>query len=245
MTSLRSLAISLLIIPLIAMAQSAPLDLADRALVTEFQANNGNVLCSPKDSSLKEMRALFDPFIKGIDLANQASYPALAVAVYTAFPCPFSPLRPELRPSAKEDFVGSWLFPDTSVRLRHGPKSPAWKETSGMPTIKCEGVAFYDSGEYRVAQIRGQFACPTEKDMQAMRSMPKVSSWAVLPNGRVKISRTDVPAQFEEWEIYTVQTPFEVSSFKFAVGDLVAYLRRQPGNEINATSTFRHLQPLK
>ncbi|MCX7257130.1 MAG: hypothetical protein NTZ64_10445 [Polaromonas sp.] len=245
MSNLRHLAIFLVALPIFAMAQDATLDLADRTLISQFQANNADVLCSSKNSSLKEMRALLDPFIKGIDVANQASYPALAVAVYTAFPCPFSPLRPELRLSVKEDFIGNWLFPDTSMRLRHGPKSPAWRQTPGMPPIKCEGISFYDSGDYRVAQIRGDFSCPTENDMQAIRSLPKVSSWSVLPNGRVKISRTDVPAQFEEWEIYAVQVPFELFSIKFAVGDLVAYLRRQPGNEINAASTFRHLQKLK
>ena len=114
-----------------------------------------------------------------------------------------------------------------------------------MPAIKCEAVAFNESGEYRVAQIRGQSACPTEKDMQAMRALPKVQAWAILPNGRVKITRTDVPTQFEEWEVYAVQAPFEFFSIKFAVGDLVAYLRRYPGNEINAATTFRHFQPLK
>ncbi|MDD5241448.1 MAG: hypothetical protein PHG47_06975 [Sulfuricella sp.] len=245
MLSFRSAVIALALFTFTAIAQSASPDLANDALVSTFQRDSGNVLCSPKNATLKEMRALLDPYIKDIDLANPNSYPALAVAVYTAFPCPFSPLRPELRPAAKEDLIGSWLFPDASLRLRHGPKSPAWRETPGMPYIKCEGLTFHETGEYRVAQIRGQLACPTEIDMQAMRSLPKVSSWILLPNGRVKIARTDVPTQTEEWEVYAVQTPFEFFSIKFAVGDLVVYLRRHLGNEINAATTFRHLQPLK
>jgi hypothetical protein len=81
--------------------------------------------------------------------------------------------------------------------------------------------------------------------MQAMRGLPRVQSWSILSNGRIKISRTDVPTQFEEWEIYAVQSSFEFFAIKFAVGDLVAYLRRHPGNEINAATTFRHFQPLK
>jgi hypothetical protein len=241
----RLLSIALTLFPIIVMAQGTPPDLAESALISTFQRDSGNVLCAQKNSSLKEMRTLFEPYIKNIDLGDQASYSALAVAVYTAFPCPFSPIRTELRPSTREDLIRSWLFPDASLRLRHGPKSPAWRESPGVPAIKCEAVAFSESGEYRVAQIRGQSACPTEKDMQAMRALPKVQAWAILPNGRVKITRTDVPTQFEEWEVYAVQAPFEFFSIKFAVGDLVAYLRRHPGNEINAATTFRHFQPLK
>lgn len=244
---MRSLIFALFAFPALATAQNQqPLDLAESALLSVFQRDASNTVFSPRNSSLKEMRVLFDPFTKGIDLSSQASYPALAQAVYTAFPCPFSPLRSELKVSTKEELLGHWLFPDASLRLRHGPKSPAWQLPSpNIPHIKCEGVLFGESGEYRVVQIRGQLACPTPDSMQAMRTLPTVQSWSFLPNGRVKISRTDVPAQFEEWEIYTVKTPFEFFSIKFAVGDLVAYLRRHPGNEIGAATTFRHLQQLK
>ena len=238
------LSVALAACPLLVNAQTAPLDLADSALISAFKRDNGNTLCSPRNASLKEMKALLEPSIKGIDVANPASYPALAIAVYTAFPCPFSPQRPELRAATRDDFIGTWLFPDASLRLRHGPNSAAWRSADGLP-IKCEGIALHESGEYRVAQIRGQGTCPTEAQMQAMRSLPVVSTWSQLPNGRVKISRTDVPDQFEEWEMFSVQAPFEFFSIKFAKGDLVAYLRRHPGNEINAATVFRHLQPLK
>jgi hypothetical protein len=81
--------------------------------------------------------------------------------------------------------------------------------------------------------------------MRAMSALPSVQAWAMSTNGRVNISRSDVPTQFEEWEVYSVQSPFEFFSIKFAAGDLVAYLRRDPANAINAATTFRHLQPLK
>jgi len=220
-------------------------DLADGALLSAFQRDNGKLLCASKAGSLKEMRELLNPHIKGIDVTSQASYPALATAVYTAFPCPFSPVREELRAATKDDFVGTWIVPAPSGKLRHGPKSGAWFSTPGMPPVKCEGISYHESGEYRVMQVRGELACPDANRMQSMRSMPRVSSWTVLPNGRMKITRTDVPSHFEEWEIYLVQTPFEFFGIRFAAGDLVAYLRREPGNDINAATTFRHLQPLK
>jgi hypothetical protein len=116
-----------------------------------------------------------------------------------------------------------------------------------MPSIRCEGISFHESGEYRVMLIRGfdQDACPTPERMQAARALPVVSSWMALSNGRIKISRTDVPTHFEEWEMHVVARPFEHSAVAFAPGDLVAYLRRQPGAEIDAALVFRHLRPLK
>lgn len=247
MALLRLLSAVLTFFPVIVMAQGAKYDQADAALISAFQRDNGIFLCPPQtqNASLKDMRALLEPFIKSIDPNDQASYSALAVAVYTAFPCPFSPMRAELRPSTRDELIGSWIFPDESLRLRHGPKSPAWRESPGVPAIKCEAVTFNESGGYRVLQIRGQFACPTGKDMRAMSGLPSVQAWAMSHNGRVNISRSDVPTQFEEWEIYSVQSPFEFFSIRFAAGDLVAYLRRDPANAINAATTFRHLQPLK
>jgi len=247
MNFLRYLSIALALFPITVMAQNVAPDLANSALISAFQRDRGDTLCPPQtqNSSLREMRTLLDPFIRNIDVSDQASYPALAVAVYMAFPCPFSPMRAELRPAVRADLIGSWIFPDSSVRFRHGPKSPAWREYPGVAPIKCEAVTFNEGGEYRVLQINGQAQCPTVTDMQATRALPRVQSWSILTNGRISIARTDVPAQFEEWEIHAVQSPFEFSTVKFAVGDLVAYLRRHPGNEINAATRFRHFQPLK
>lgn len=91
------------------MAQGGKYDQADAALISAFQRDNGIFLCPPQtqNASLKDMRALLEPFIKSIDPNDQASYPALAVAVYTAFPCPFSPIRAELRPSTRDELMGS------------------------------------------------------------------------------------------------------------------------------------------
>lgn len=241
----RTVVLTVVMVPLLPFAQSKAADLADSALVSAFQRDKGKLLCLSTNASLKEMREILNPYIKDIDLADQNSYPALAVAVYKAFPCPFSSVRPELKPASMTDLIGTWIFPDASLKLRHGPQSPSWRDIPGAPPIKCEGVSFHKSGEYRVTQVRGAFACPTLSSMQAMRSLPQVSSWTFLPNGRVRIDRTDIPSQFEEWEVYSVQAPFEFFSVNFSVGDLVAYLRRVPGNEINAAIAFRHLQPLK
>lgn len=226
-------------------SQGQTTDVADAALISAFQRDSSKLVCSTTGGSLKEMRDRLNPYISGIDASKDSSYPALALAVYTAFPCPFSPVRDELKPATKGDLVGTWLMPASSGKLRHAPRSNAWSASSGVPPIKCEGVSFYESGEYRVMQVRGNFECPTTEKMQSMHNMPLVQSWEMLPNSRFKISRTDVASHVEEWDVYSVKTTFELLGVTFSAGDLVAYLRRERGNEINAASTFRHLTSLK
>lgn len=235
-----------LLIPALALAQSPPPDVLDQALISTFRRDNGNLVCLSQQGTLAGLREAVQPHAKGVDVTNPASYPALVRATYLAFPCPFSPQRAELRPAVAADVVGSWLFPDASVKLRHGPQSPAWRSQPGLPPIKCEAVAFHEGGEYRVAQMRGADAtCPTLQSMAAMRAtLPRVQTWALLRDGRVRIDRTDAPQEFEEWEVFAVQAPFEFFGVKFAVGDLAAYLRKGPGNDINAAQAFRHLRRL-
>ncbi len=220
-------------------------DYADSALVSVFQRDKGNLVCLPGNMSLKEIRERFNPYIEGIDPSLESSYRELAKAVYTAFPCPFASSHSGLRAATKDEIIGVWLFPDASIKLRHGPKSPEWQRLPGIPPIKCEGVLIHDSGEYRVMQLRGNVDCPTKDSLQKMRTLPKVSSWSIVSNNRISIVRTDVPEQFEEWDFFVVQTPFEFYSVKFETGDLVTYLRNQPGNSVNAATAFRHLKPLR
>ena len=65
-----------------------------------------------------------------------------------------------------------------------------------------------------------------------------------MQDGRIRISRTDVPNHIEEWAVYVVTEPFSVESMNLKQGDMVGYLRRERGNEINAATQFRHLQRL-
>jgi hypothetical protein len=241
---IHSLLAAALALPSLSFAQPAQNDQAAAALLSVFQRDNGRFVCSPGKVGVTEMKALFAPHIEGIDASAPSSYPALAKAVYVAFPCPFSTRRAELAPVTKEELAGAWIFADASQRLRHPPRSPAWQQQPGVPQVKCEGILFEPEGEYRVMQVRGQFACPTRDSLSAMKQMPRVSSWNILPNGRIQITRTDMPSHFEEWEILRVQAAFSFASVNFAPGDLVAYLRREPGNDIGASTVFRHLQPL-
>ena len=242
---LRLLACAALAAPAIGLAQTASNDLVGSALISTFQRDNGKLVCSPGNVGLPQMKGLLAPFVEGIDVSSESSYPALAKAVYAAFPCPFSPRRAELVRATKEDLLGAWILPEASLRLRFPPGSPAWTAQPGMPQVKCEGVLYDVSGESRVMEIRGRMDCPTRESLVAMKQLPRVSSWDVLPNGRVRITRTDVPSHVEEWEIYRVRDAFSFATVDFAAGDLVAYLRRFPGNEIGASTVFRHLQPLR
>ena len=49
----------------------------------------------------------------------------------------------------------------------------------------------------------------------------------------------------EEWKVFLVTEDFTEKGVRFSKGDLLQYLRREPGNEVNQSTQFRHLQPLR
>lgn len=243
---IKFLAFSLLVVgTTFAVAQEAPIDVVNKAIVSVFQMNNAKILCLNSDSSLPIIRKNVDAYLRKQGTENPPSANEIAKAAYTLFPCPFSPYRDELRPVAAKDIEGVWLYPEASQKLRFGPKSPMWSKLAAMP-IKCESVAFYPDGETRNTKIAGQMACPfsSAKDMDASSLNPKVASWQLAKDGVVKISRTDVQGHIEEWEIFIVVKVFEIAAVQFKAGDLLAYLRRERGNDFNASTVFRHLQRL-
>lgn len=238
------IAIMLLTVTSFATAQETQMDDIDKAIISVFQINKSKFLCMSTDSSLPVIRKAVDVYLHDNGIGNPSANDA-AKAAYMLFPCPFSPYRDELRPSAKSDIEGVWLYPEGSQKLRFGPQSPMWSKLSAAP-IKCEAVAYYSEGEARNAQIIGRMTCPFSKakDMDASRSNPKVASWKMIKDGVLKISRTDVQDHIEEWEMFTVIKPFEVAAVQFKEGDLLGYLRRERGNDFNATTVFRHLKRL-
>lgn len=227
-------------------AQPATDDIINRVMVGLFRKYNLQYLCLSEIAPLQTVRASIEDKLKGIDpnFATQENIDAISTVIYTAFPCPFSPDKAELRPAAREDMVGNWVVPEASERLRYGPRSPQWKSQPGMPTLKCEGVSYDADGRLLVMEIRGELPCPTSKDLDEMRKMPKVETWQMLRNGRLQSDHTGRPGSPEEWDVFVVEKPFEFGKVDFAAGDLVAYLRRSRGNNLNVSTVFRHLQRL-
>jgi hypothetical protein len=227
-------------------AQESKLDVVDKTLLSIFQANNQKVLCLTADSSLPVIRKSVEDQLHSSGSTVVSSSPdEIAKAAYMLYPCPFSPYRSELRSATPKDIEGVWLFPEASQPLRYGPKSPAWQRQA-ISSITCEAVAFYPDGEERVARIVGQMACPfsSAKDMEPARRNPKVSTWSFNKNGRISIARSDVPDHIEEWETFVVTTDFSLGRYSFKQGELLAYLRRERGNEFFAATSFMHLQRL-
>jgi hypothetical protein len=235
------------VVPGLVLAQATADDVADQALASAFSRDNGIFLCLERGYTQKELRARFDPYARGIDTSNQESFRPLLAATYEAFPCPFAPARPELERAKVDEIVGRWIFPQSSIALRHGPRSPAWQRAAGVPPIKCEAVVIQASGAYKSAQLSGNVQCPdADPDVVSkMEALPQVAAWRLETQGRLRIDRSDAAGSFEEWDMFTVKQAFELGRFKFAPGDLLAYLRRDPKNEINAVTMFRHLKPLK
>ena len=221
-------------------------DIVARVMASLLKQQYLQFLCVPQGSTLETLRPSIDSKLTGIDLTvlTQENANAIGTVIYTAFPCPFSPERPELKPATVAELVGNWIVPETSQKLRFGPKSSQWQAQPGMPQIRCEGVSYYADGEARVAQYRGALSCPTSKDMEAMRKMPKVETWTLLRDGRLQSNHTGRPNDPEEWDIYVVEKPFEFEKVNFSTGDLVAYLRKSKNDTLNVSTVFRHLQRL-
>lgn len=217
----------------------------DDTILDLFQRHNEKYLCLSSDSSLPIIRQSITDYIKSNGGNIPASADDTAIAAYTLYACPFTPYREELRLANAKDITGVWLYPESSQKLRFGPQSPMWEQTKQLP-IKCESVAYYDGGEARNAQITGRLSCPfsTAKDMDMSRKNPNIVQWKMLSDGKLKITRTDLLNHIEEWEVFTVTMPFEAATIQFDQGDLVAYLRKENGNDFNVATVFRHLKRL-
>lgn len=225
-------------------AQGASPDPLAKFVADMISLHEGKTLCTG-NSMLPSIRAGVVEQLKSVTAGATATLQAAATALWTRYPCPFAPFRPELRLASKRDIEGVWLFPETSQKLRFGPRSEREPPTGKLP-VKCDAVGYYPGGELRHAVIAGQTTCPFRRaaDFDIARKNPRVSDWSLLRDGRVSVSRTDVRNHIEEWDIYVVVVPFVFEAVEFREGDLVAYVRRENGNEVGASTQFRHLQRL-
>lgn len=231
--------------PSAAFAQEVSNDLVSKVIIGLFKDHNRKYLCLSETSSLPIIRSAVEAELSNMPPGSSESQNAIATIIYTKYPCPFAPSGNRFRPATAKDVEGVWLFPESSQRLRFGPDSPMWQKQASLP-VKCEAVAYYENAEARNAQIIGQMPCPfaSAKDMDVSRNNPKIATWSMLRDGRLKVDRTDVPGHVEEWDIFFVENSFQVANMTISYGDLVAFLRRERGNEFNVATTFRHLRRL-
>jgi hypothetical protein len=57
--------------------------------------------------------------------------------------------------------------------------------------------------------------------------------------------QSGVIKRIEARDVFVVERPFEVDGVAIAAGDLVAYRRKDAGNDFNAATMFRHLQRMR
>lgn len=210
------------------------------------QMHQEKTLCIDKTSSPQAIRANVVAYLKTTGEESSVTGKSLAAALWALYPCPFSPSRQELRPATDKDIEGVWLFPGSSQKLRFPPQSSRQSPAGHVP-VKCDAVGYYANGELRHAVIAGQaMSCPFEKaaDLDVARKNPRVANWALLRSGRIGVTRTDVANHVEEWDVFSVVAPFSANDVQFAAGDLVAYVRKENGNEVGAATQFRHLKRL-
>ncbi len=169
----------------------------------------------------------------------------VATAIWTLYPCPFSPYRSELKLAGSKDIEGVWLYPESSQQLRFGPLSTQQPPTGPIP-VKCSVIGYYPNGEIRTAIMAGSQECPftNSSALDEARKNPRVSSWSIITDGRISIDRSDVQNYVEEWDVYLVMSPFAFNDVQFEKGDLIEYMRKERGNSVNASWQFRHLKRL-
>jgi hypothetical protein len=229
-----------------ALAQDALRDPMTKLISDMFNMHDGKTLCSDGATSLQKIRADVVEQLRSQGSGETVTAQAVAVALWTRYPCPFSPFRAELRPASAKDVEGVWVFPESDQQYRFGPRSDQPSPGGPLP-VRCEAVAYYPDRDLRTVIVASQRECPFRKaaDVDIARVNPRVSDWKMLRDGRLSVTRTDVRNHIEEWDIYAVTAPFQVYTMQFEPGDLVAYVRRENGNEVNAATQFRHLKRLQ
>ena len=225
-------------------AQTAQMD---KFIVDMFKEHQGNTLCMLGNVPVPVARGMAVEQLKAFGVTDSATRNQLESAVWTRFPCPFSPFRPELLPATAKDVEGVWLFPYESQPYRYGPKSPL-QPSDPATAIACEAVGYFPKGELRTGRVLGaKTTCPFRKaaDLAPARKRPQIFSWSMASDGRLKVTRSDGKEHVEEWDVYVATKTFQALNMEVQAGDLISFLRRDKDNDVNASTEFRHLQRLK
>jgi hypothetical protein len=222
----------------------APSDPLGIFILDLFKRHQGDTLCTEGPPDLAQIRAALAEQFKASDPRPSAK--DVAIALWTRYPCPFSPYRPQLRPATAKDIEGVWLFPESSQKYRFGPRSSR-KLPAGGQRVRCDAVAYYPGGELRHAVVAGQVECPfrTPADIDVPHANQRVATWSMLREGRVGVTRPAADGPVEEWDVFVVTEPFQVRDLKLQAGELIAYVRKENGKELNMATQFLHLQPMK
>lgn len=221
----------------------------DNFILSMFKQHVNNTLCMLGNVPVATVRGMVNEQLKTFGVKDSATEDQVRSALWTLFPCPFSPFRAEVIPATAKDIEGVWLFPYESQPYRYGQRSPL-QPTDPAKAIACEIVGYYPKGEFRSGTIfdaKSSKSCTFRKaaDLAPARKRPQLISWSMLSDGRLKISRTDGKEHIEEWDIYLVTKSFQALNMEIKAGDLISYLRREKDNDLNASTEFRHLQHLK
>jgi hypothetical protein len=222
------------------------LDPMSKYILDTFKVYEGKTMCAVGNIPIADMRLVVAEYFKTSGAGSSVAPADVDRALWTLFPCPFSPIRSELVPATGKDLPGVWLFPEDSQPYRFGPRSEK-QPTKREQAITCEAVGYYPKGELRTATAVGIGACPFQKaaDLAPARKRARALTWTLLAKGRLKVTAADTNEPLEDWDTYKAVKPFQILNLSIAAGDLVAYKRWENGNDVNAATEFRHLQHLK
>ncbi len=210
------------------------------------QQANMKATCFERDESLMSIRLSVDKELLKMRVTGLPTPNQIALAFYTQFPCPLSPYRPELKPATQKEIEGAWIYPEVTQKFRFPPQSNDRARSVALPN-KCDGILYLPNGDLRNMQIAGSRAecnIRTASDLDFLRKNPRVASWNMLSDGRLNVTRSDVPNHIEEWDVFVVTQAFESRGTQFKQGELLAYMRKIAGNDLGIATMFWHLQKL-
>jgi hypothetical protein len=210
-----------------------------------FEKQNGGFVCSGEHKNVQSIAELTLRFLKAGKPQGPIDSNMTQAALYSLFPCPFSPYRKELAPATEQDVMGAWVFPQASQRFRSPPRLNIKPPTAPDPVV-CEGLGFFEQGEHRRLITGGKSECAAKSvaSFKIERAKPVQLSWRMIEKGRMAVSSKANAKHIEEWDALLVKSSFEQYGVKYMPGDLIMYLRKTADNQTNIAIEFRHLQKL-
>ncbi len=212
--------------------------------LAEFIAQRQDIsLCLPGDARTPDVWRDMAKLMRRIGLPEQLATTHWPFAMRRFYPCPFSPLQHDVVPVGATELSGAWVIPPESYVLQFGRKSPM---RSLADEDACDVFGYFDGREARHLHLAGTAECPfsTARDVEFMRNGPVVMRWEFVSPSRLRIDRSDISDYREEWDVMKVMRPFTFNGVRFLAGDLIAYLRIEPGGIPEESTQFRHLRKL-
>lgn len=215
----------------------------EKSLAEFIQQRQDISLCLPADARIPDVWRDMTKLMRRIGLPEHYAKTYWPLAMRRFYPCPFSPWQHDVAPVGPAELKGAWVIPPESYALQFGSKSSL---RSLAEEKACDVFGYFDDREAVHQHRAGSAECPfsTARSVEFLRKIDAVMRWQFVSPGRLRIDRSDISDNREEWDVMKVMRPFTFNGVRFLAGDLIAYLRIEPGGVPEESLQFRHLRKL-